>query len=177
MIIKTFESNDFEISVEAAEKEGLELGEILHKKVWAPAKGNRRVYSEWKKLFPLRNKSYGIKTWKDLGLRGIFAFLYAKYQRYSSILEYDRKLDSYADTFGYCVLASIYLKAFGVDFSKITPQKYGTDGLSSMLKYFWLDDEIDVDHAAQLVVDYLHHVATETFVTNPKNIIPLNSRG
>ena len=169
--INTFDSNGFEISSETAEKEGLELGKILNSKVWAPAHGNRQAYNEWKKLFIDRNKRYGIKTWKDLGLRGIFAFLYAKYQRIISILEYEDKLDSFVDTYGYCVLAAIYLKGFGVDFSKIEPNKeFESYGLGPMLKYFWLQDAIEVNDAAQLLVDYLYTVAHYTFMTNPKNI-------
>ena len=124
-----------------------------------------------------RNHDYGVKTWKDLGLRGIFVLLYTKYQRTISILEYENKLDSFVDTYGYCVLAAIYLKGFGVDFSKIEHDKtYESYGLGPMLKFFWLQDTIEVNDAAQLLVNYLYMAARYTFMANPKNIIPLNSR-
>ena len=152
-MISTYNSNGVICQIEESLEIGLKCGNFLNEYSFTFVGINNVVYDSWKEVFVERNLNYGTATWIDLGLRGIYSFLYAKTRRFDTSPTY---FDSIVDIFGYCVLALVYLSKIGVDFSKIEIiNLYNRfDLFNEMKDKIWDNDYVDESDAARLFIAY-----------------------
>lgn len=138
MDIKTYNSNGIEVSPARALVVAGEFQPFIC----------NHIHGAWQSIFANKNADYGTNTWVDLGLRGLFTFIYAKWQR---IKNNNSNWDAIIDVYGYYMLSYVYMKVLGYDMSVAgCLEDMDIDDLLEEGKYFfWECAEVDAHYACQ----------------------------